>query len=76
LITRSNGGQGKRIFGMENTYKIVTQNNTLMKRRNPAITPTRLDGKKFSIIVFLKIQNIYINFTEHKKKVVASQEHY
>jgi hypothetical protein len=61
---------------MENTYKIDTQNNILMARRNPAITPTRLDGKKFSMMTSLKIHNIYINFGEHKKKVVASQEHY
>jgi len=76
FIIRSSGGQVKKIFGMENTYKIDTQKSTLMQRRNPAITPTRLDGRKFSIMTFPKIHNIYIKPGEHKKKRGASQEHY
>jgi hypothetical protein len=76
LIIRSSGGQVKNIFGMENAYKIVTQNTTLMKRRNPAIVPTTIEGKKFNIMTFLKIHNINIKLGEHKKKGGASQEHY
>jgi hypothetical protein len=64
------------IFGIENTNKIDTQNTTLMKRRKPAIAPTILEGRKFSMMIFLKIRIFYVSGGEHKKKGFTSQENY
>jgi hypothetical protein len=55
---------------MENTSKIGTQNTTFTNRSSPAITPTTIDGKKFSIMTFLKIHNIKLSLASIKKREV------
>ncbi len=53
-MTFSNGGQGIKIFGMESTNRITTQNKILKVSNKLAITPITLGGRKFSINMILK----------------------
>ena len=58
------------ILGMEKTNKIDTHTTTFTNKRKPAMIPTRIDGRKFSIMTFLKIHNIKLSLASIKKREV------